>query len=521
MTPIEQPLPDNSDTLTEPKRSLLSLAAAFIVIALAIVIFGTNSFSKILGVHAFGSMFDIAAALLGLWLVILIWLWGRWRGKFDPFEPPIWFSINVYFQVVANVWLLQRDEPATIQWLANNSTAYATAVLLFGVGITALWLGYGLTFSALHTSERFQSAPQRMPRLAIASSAWIAGTAVTIVSTLLGTSTFLGQNVGAASSNYLYFIDLATKTVATVLVINHFQRPTAAGRWWLIAVVMLSIGVGLFSGSKVFLMDILWLIMLVYYAKGKIPIRWPILLLVALIFLVPVVNTYRTLLLSINSGTGVGTVERVQALGEALWTSLTRPVGDAVDTSRETFESRQGNLLHITASAVYLHPQYVSYVGGHMVEFLIPQLVPRVFWPSKPAPPELLMRKTTLYFGAPFETSLATLGQVADSYRAAGWLGTAVWHSLLGIFAAWLYIQGPYRKSYPGTVFSIIVLSQILRYDKDMLLTIIQMLQFATVLWLIVNWVLFLPDESNIIETTGLPSPSPQISYLNESSRSI
>ncbi len=100
------------------------------------------------------------------------------------------------------------------------------------------------------------------------------------------------------------------------------------------------------------------------------------------------------------------------------------------------------------------------------------------------------------------------MGQIADSYRAAGWLGTALWLWLLGAFAAWLYIQGPYRNSFPGTVFFATVLSQILRYDTEMLFTVIQLLQFATLLWMLTHWGLFFPAKSSRAEAVA-PTGSP------------
>ncbi len=487
--------------LAKRRRSLMALAAVFMASALVVGLFSAGSFTAFFGPHALGAPFDIAAALLGLWLGILIWLWAHWRGKFDPFEPPTWISLNLYVQVVANVWLLQRDEPATIRWLVDNPDMYALAALLFGLGLTALWLGYALTFQALGKSKRLQSAPQPTPRIGIAAAVWITGTAITITSVLFGTSTFLGRNVGSLLANYLFFLDLATKTAAAVLIIEHFRRPTRAGRWWLAAVVVLSIGIGLFSGSKIFLLDLLWLMMLIYYARGSIPARWPALLLVALIFLVPVVNTYRTVLFRFDLGSGVGTADRVVALGEAVTSSVTQPLGSAVDASRDTFERRQGSIMHLTASALYLHPNIIPLMGGQMAEFLPAQLIPRVIWPAKPNMPDALLYKTAIYTGAPFETSLSTLGQFADSYRAGGWIWVVVWLLALGVFSGWLYVQGPYRKSFPGTVFFVTILSQILRYDKEMLLTVIQLLQFGTLLWILINWGLFLPAKPRKTET--------------------
>lgn len=508
MTRIDHPLPGRPATLAKRRRRLVALAAVFMGSALAVGLLGAGSLSAGLGPHALGTTFDVAAALLGLLLGILIWLWAHWRGKFDLFEPPIWISLNLYVQVVANVWLLQRDKPSTIRWLIDNPGMYSQAVVLFGLGLSALWLGYALTFHALGKSRRFQSAPQPTPRIGIAAAVWLAGTAIAIISVLFGTSTYLGRNVGSTLSNYLFFVDLTTKTAAAVLIIEHFRHPTRAGRWWLVAVVVLSIVIGLFSGSKVFLLDILWLIMLIYYARGSIPARWPTLLLVAFIFLVPVVNTYRTVLYRFDVGTGVGTSDRVVALGEALTTSVTQPLGSAVDASRDTFERRQGSIMHLTASALYLHPNIIPLMGDQMAEFLPAQLIPRVLWPVKPNMPDALMYKTTIYTGAPFETSLSTLGQFADSYRAGGWIGTFAWLLVIGVFSGWLYVQGPYRRSFPGTVFFVTVLSQILRYDKEMLLTIIQLLQFATLLWILINWGLFVPARRRRAEAAALAVPS-------------
>ena len=70
--------------------------------------------------HVMGQDFEFSSALLGVWLTLVIIAWSSVTKRFDPFELPTWISINTYFQIVVNVWLLQRDFTPVAPWLQQN-----------------------------------------------------------------------------------------------------------------------------------------------------------------------------------------------------------------------------------------------------------------------------------------------------------------------------------------------------------------------------------------------------------------
>jgi hypothetical protein len=143
-------------------------------------------------------------------------------------------------------------------------------------------------------------------------------------------------------------------------------------------------------------------------------------------------------------------------------------------------------MLNIAASAMFLHPNLQPFVGLEMVEYFFPQLIPRVLFPFKSTERPSLYMITTTYGGAPSEYSFTAIGQFADSYRAGGWATVIIWFGVLGIFTAWLYLEGPGSGNLAGTVFYITVLTLILRYDFDTATILIQLIQFGILLWLIV-----------------------------------
>ena len=136
---------------------------------------------------------------------------------------------------------------------------------------------------------------------------------------------------------------------------------------------------------------------------------------------------------------------------------------------------------------MFLHPSLEPFVGLEMVEYFFPQLIPRVLFPFKSTERSSLYMITTMYGGATYEYSFTAIGQFADSYRAGGWPIVIIWFSALGIFTAWLYLQGPGSGNLAGTVFYITLLTLILRYDFDIVTILIQLIQFSILLWLIVT----------------------------------
>ena len=68
----------------------------------------------------------------------MILYFSRRTRQIDIFEFPIWLSLNAYFQVVFNIWILQRDTKFFSPWLQSGYRQIAPiTILLIGVGITS------------------------------------------------------------------------------------------------------------------------------------------------------------------------------------------------------------------------------------------------------------------------------------------------------------------------------------------------------------------------------------------------
>jgi hypothetical protein len=482
------------------QRRLLWLSITFLGLGVLVPVLLSMESSGVLHlkVHAFGVGFEAAAASLGVWLAMLVVWWSRQRGKLDPFELPVWFSLNVYVQVVLNVWLLQRDRLPSIPWLGDNySRSMPMAVILFGVSLTAMWLGYVWAFRRLGRGiQRLQPVARAM-RVSNVVAIWFLSWAVTVFSTLSGISGYLVTGLGSSSNwlNYFYFVDIIRGAATAALVIHHFRHPTLVGWLWFLLVVMSEFSLSLVAGSKGFAMALIWLAMYVYYATGKLPKRWLALGFVTVVFLVPVVNNFRQSLQALDLGGGVGLEDRTQALGSVLARTVVQPLTSLFKTTTETFERRQGYMLDITASVMVLHPGKMPFVGIAMIDYFVPQLIPRVLWPSKPLERPSLYLITTTYGGAPSEYSFTEIGMAADSYRAGGWVFVVIWFFVLGVLAAWLYLRGPGRGGLAGTVFYVVMITQFLLYSGDVVHTLLRLIQFGPLLWAIIMFVMFVPKR--------------------------
>jgi hypothetical protein len=482
------------------QRHLLWLSITFLslgVSALALLLMAGSGAIR-LKVHVLGIGFELAAAGLGIWLAVLMLWWSRQRGRFDPFEFPIWFSLNVYVQVVLNVWLLQRDRLPYVPWLSDNyDRSMPLAVILFGVGLTALWLGYVWAFRRLGRDVQRLQPPAGAMRLSQVALIWFLCWATAVFSTLAGISGYLATGVGSSSNwlNYFSFVDIIRSAATVALVIHHFRHPSLPGWLWFSLVVVSEFGLSLVAGSKGFAMALVWLAMYIYYATGKLPKRWLALGFVTVVFLVPVVNNYRQSLQALNLGGGVGLGDRTQALGSVLTRTVVQPFSSLLQTTTETFERRQGYMLDTTASVMVLHPDKMPFVGMQMIEYFVPQLIPRVLWPSKPLERSSLYLITTTYGGAPSEYSFTEIGMAADSYRAGGWVFVVIWFFSLGVLAAWLYLQGPSSGSRAGTVFYVVMITQFLLYSGDVVHTLVRLFQFGPLIWAIIMFVMFVPRQ--------------------------
>jgi hypothetical protein len=327
---------------------------------------------------------------------------------------------------------------------------------------------------------------------------WLLGTFAALYASLAGVGSYLGTATvgGFAWENYFMFISVVTKAAELALIIHIFRKPSLPGWIWFIFVVSLNLVIPLINGSKSFALNFLWILIAIYYARKKFPIQWALIGVAAVVLFVPVVNNYRYFLIAINTGRGVSAPNRAQALISTLGELPTISFNDLIESTSTTFERRQGSLLDITASVLVLHPRQLSFVGGQMFQEFITQLIPRLIWPDKPAERSSLAYITSTYTEARSEYVFSEIGLVADSYRAGGLLTVVFFFIFLSSLLAYLYVQGPFRNNTPGIVLFIVIITQIIRYEGEISTTLLRLIQFVPLLWIIIFRVIYTKPEN-------------------------
>jgi hypothetical protein len=260
--------------------------------------------------------------------------------------------------------------------------------------------------------------------------------------------------------------------------------------------------------SRGFGVTLLVYALLALYAGRRVSIRMVAIFSISMILLVPVVNNFRLDLIHVESGQGVGLADRIEVLASTFSETIQQPVGNAFDATTETFKSRQGVLLDITASALYLHPEHLPFVGEQLLEYFVNQLIPRFLNPFKFVGTPDVLQIRNIYMGA--GPGLAAIGVFADSYRAGGWFFVIVWSVFFGVVGAWLYQQGPANNHFAGTVIYICLILHVWRYDGDMASTMLHLLQWGIPIWLVVTRIMFAPTRDRPLVKVDTPTSARQ-----------
>ena len=435
--------------------------------------------------------------------------WSRRCGRFDPFELPTWISINTYGQIVVNVWLLQRDFVPAVPWLQNNYRSMTTlAVVLFGVGLTFMWLGYAFVYRRLQHKPILPRPVTESLRLRPVIVIWFVTWLISTFAVVAGVQGYLTTKSNWQWQNYLSFIQLVGNAAWSALLLYHFRHPTPIGRVWMVFTFGWSIVLALVIGTKGASLLFIWLLMHIYYATGRLRGRWLMAGVVVAVLLIPSVNLIRSYLHAADTGGGVSFSQRLQIAGSAAQEAVSRPVSELYNETRDTFEARQSGLFPITASALYLHPNVSPFVAMDTVLYFLQQSIPRILWPSKPIERSPLYMITTDYLGATVEYSFSDIGQFADSYRIGGWPFVVVWFLAMGALSAWLYRRGPAVGNAAGIVFYIVMLNDVLRYSEPVAIIMLRLLQMGILLWLILRFVFFKTNQQ-LVESSTSPLLQP------------
>jgi len=278
-------------------------------------------------------------------------------------------------------------------------------------------------------------------------------------------------------------------TSSFALAFYHFRNPTARGWIWLVVMAITRMYVSLFVGSRGAVIVFLGIFMTYFYARRKLPVRWLAIGLVTVLILSPAGTAIRNNLTERDTGTGVGFADRVQVVGESLQQVASRSVDSLFGEIRDLVGQRQASLLDITASVMFIHPSIQPFVGLDLLESLVVQLVPRILWRAKPTA-LVLYDITGLYYGLPSAT-FSAIGLFADSYRAGGWIASAIIMALIGVIGAWLYQRGPGHDDLAVIALYLIVLTRIITYDNSLASPVLDLLQKGIPIWLLLKFVMF------------------------------
>lgn len=484
--------------MTGPRRtgisrsSLLIASGTLIALALLIPLLNSEGSPIRVGAHSLGASFELAAAGLGMLVVGTVVWWAYRRGRFDPFELPVWFSLNAYGQIVFNIWVLQPDlrfRPFVASMATESMPA--VAVLLMGVGLLALWAGYVSVTRVLQSRPVRSRLEPGKPRWALIVGAWFVCKLLEILAVVSGATGYLAQRGSVWSSYLAFFLHLGNLT-AFVLLLQHFRHPRLIGWLWLVGMAATNIFLGLVVGTKGAVYVLLYAVMAIYYARRKLSARWLVAGFLALMVSVPTVNTFRESLYDagFDRSQGAGFEERVPILLSALSETLSNPLSSLAKQTQGTFEQRQGGVLEITVSMMAIHPGVRPFVGLDMLSGIVEQLIPRFLWPGKPAGHLDLYLILSSYLGLP-DHSWATPGQFADAYRTGGWPFVVAWFWLLGALMAWFYARGPGSGDLARTAFYLLIAISFLTYENHVNNTTLELLKFAIVLWFANSRLLF------------------------------
>ena len=462
--------------------------------ALLVVVFMFDASPFGISEHILGSGFDIAAAGLGVVLVSIIAWWAFQQRRFDLFELPIWFSLNAYGQIVLNVWLLQRDISLGSPWLFYDAgVMMVLAIGLIGVSLTAMWAGYIWFTRKLECYPVKDQPLVRTPRLKIIIFVWFVTWLLETQAILTSLVGYLPGTTGFVWGNYLAFINLVNNLCTFILLFYHFRHSNTVSWVWVLFVCSSEIVLGFIVGTKSAVFIFLYIAMVISYTKRKTSKNWLMIGLLLLMLTVPIVNTFRANLfaLGFDRSAGAGLMDRLSILGTSIQETLTQPSSHFTEQTLNTFAARQGVMLEITAAIMKAHPKTLPFLGIDMLSSIAESSIPRILWPEKPVGRPELYLITTTYLGASGEYSFASPGLFADAYRTGGWLFVMLWFWLLGVFAAWLYWQGPRRNDLAGTAFYLIMLTNILIYNSNIFRLILNFAQYATPIWIGIMYIAF------------------------------
>jgi hypothetical protein len=434
----------------EPVARISSLHLLLLVtLTLAIIVWGATLVSGARGNELWQYVAEAAFFIVACVFFVVTRLTGGFNGVF---EIPVFMTLMaiVMFGLAPISCFVY---PQTLSWNFHGDTSFfAPALEIVTVGMGAFWLGAVIVRTkkkappVADLASLPGSAPQ-MLTLVLAACIYIGAIGARIYMLRAGLFGYL-QSYQATQS------DLAQTQVWLVLEVFGFwafvifgieayfhpRDKFRAGLFWI--VLASELYWGLLSGMKRPLFVTLTSVALLSsFAKGKLRIRWLVLVSLGFVAVYPLINSYRTMVHPKPTDFSVSNVgEASQAMQGAAMQSADQQ-RTAADWAASGLTSAMGRLDMTQEVALLLAYQDRAYLlQGDWQLWMIPfyPFIPRLIWPDKPVE-DIGGRFTRLLTRGQDTISCTSPTVMGDLYILhGGYPGMIAGMFLIGLITQWL-----------------------------------------------------------------------------------
>lgn len=384
--------------------------------------------------------------------VLVVWKWSlsRQYGRLDPFELPIWFTINVFLFMVLSGAVAFSDGGYLYARLNGDYWYLVLALFYVSTGTFALWLGYRFTLGTLNREPRASLAAGTISNVTIIQPVavlclYAVSVGIRLFQIATGQYAYL-QDTGA--SDFLAIRQWLTYGAQIWVIVLPATALTALRRrvpllslTTLLFMVLIEAAFTFLGGTKGAIIQLLALIVACsFYARHRIP--WRLVVASGLLFILvfPINQLYRPAVLSgaVDNRNLFAAAGTIATLAEETW--LSAPLMENLQAFLDGVIGRQSMLIQSVSLAAYVTPDTIPYRYGHDY-FLLPLyiLIPRIIWPSKPMLSGSVQFSIDYVGERPNTINSTAVTPFGDFYLNFGLAGILVGMYLLGIVYRWCY----------------------------------------------------------------------------------
>ena len=349
------------------------------------------------------------------------------KGRLDPFEPMVCFAFVWALMFVMKPLEILATGDTSIRKAFDVQPGIVPASVLGLIGDIAFLTAYEFTLGRRRQNAEmalYESGPwrpewsRRPPRVWFIAT--VIGVATLSMFTLAGTS--LTSFGGSGQSAFTYLIPLLSISGIGMLLL---KSQAGSERATILAFILLGVSVAFFIlfGQRAFILLPISSVFIYYYMSRRRRPRWPTLLLIGLVVVLPVFTVVE--------------VQREKPT-EALTSVIQEPEVTSPKAALERFGGGDSTAM-FSALALQMSTEGTAWhqKPGSEIESIAPRLVPKAIWPGKPrsSSEELYSRYFPYNYAVNRAGTLFTL--VSEFYYDLGMIGVILGMSLVG----WAYAR--------------------------------------------------------------------------------